>query len=105
MCLNARAIAPLSCCRDRGRMRRREGALCLSSLKFILQLQGTQMNRVATRDKQKAPSLPLILPLSLQTKATFPAMIYDGFHQLSGARVGLALALAPRHLIVGGNFM
>src|SRR5579859_252443 len=58
-------------CRDKGRCGMDEGALCLSPScgGDLLASQHTTTNRIATRDKHKAPTLPSVHPLSLQNRA------------------------------------
>src|SRR5947208_1965716 len=57
---------PRPCCRDKGRMRGRAGALCLSSSPYetpgFRQVNGSH----SRQDKHKAPSPTPPLPLSLQ---------------------------------------
>src|SRR5579859_4564920 len=58
-------------CRDKGRCRVDVGALCLSPScgGDLLASQHTTTNRIATRDKHKAPTLPSVHPLCLSLVA------------------------------------
>ena len=82
-------LAALVSCRDNGRGRADEGALCLSSLGFDDPL-GHHVTPTELRcheDKHKAPTHPHIHPLSLQDEATpFPYLVVKN-HQDGDMRI------------------